>query len=176
MRQRSVAYHLLARDEFVQSEKRVLCGAFLLILAVIGAAILVVLSLPPSGILGPEPEHLMPVALAAGDLERDAPKQSFATSGPEFSYAYAPPIPQEVQTVRGSNAGTGVASSKRVHTHQGIVMAKLASHRKRAHAILAHTGERHRRAAVASRGHVGGLGRNVMQGTIPTAGVSGGWG
>jgi hypothetical protein len=142
MRQRSVACHLLEMDEFVQSEKRALCVAFLLILSVIGAAILEVLSLPPSGILGAEPEHLMSVALAAGDLERDAPEQSFATGGPEFSYADAPPIPQEVQTVRGSNAGTGVASSKRVQ-----------SHRKRAHAVLAHAGERHRRAAVASSGH-----------------------
>jgi hypothetical protein len=139
MRQRSVARHLLGTDEFVQSEKRALCVAFLLILAVIGAAILDVLLLPPSGILGPEPEHLMPVALAAGDLERDAPEQSFANGGPEFSYA--------MQTVRGSNAGTGVASSKRVQ-----------SHRKRSHAVLAHAGERHRRAAIASGGHAGSLG------------------
>ena len=158
MRQQSVACRRLERDEFVQSEKRALCGAFLFILALIGAAILAVLSLPPSGILGLEPdlglveEHPMPVPLAVGDLERDAPEQSFATGGPEFSYAYAPPTQQEVQTVRGSKAGTGVASSKRVHTHQGTVMAKLASHRKRAHAVLAHVGERHRRTAVASVG------------------------
>jgi hypothetical protein len=156
MRQQSVARHLLARDEFVQSEKRALCGAFLLILALIAAAILAVLSLPPIVILRPEPDlglgeqQLTPVTLAAGDVERDAPEQGFATGGPEFSYAYAPPTQQEVQTVRGSKAGTGVASSKRVHTHQGIVMAKLASHRKRAHAVFAHAGARHRRAAVTS--------------------------
>jgi hypothetical protein len=95
MRQQSVACRRLERDEFVQSEKRALCGAFLSILALIGAAILAVLSLPPSGILGLEPdlglveEHPMPVALAVGDLERDAPEQSFATGGPEFSYADA---------------------------------------------------------------------------------------
>jgi len=58
----------------------------------------------------------------------------------QFGRANAPMMPQEVQTVRGSKAGTGVASSKRVHTHQGIVMAKLASHRKRAHAVFAHAG------------------------------------
>ena len=153
MGQQSGACRLLERDEFVQSDKRALYGAFLLILALIAAAILAVLSLPPGGILGPEPDlrlpeqHLMPAALAAGELERDAPEPSFSIGGPEFSYAYAPPIPREVQTVRGSKAGTGVASLKRVHIHhQGIVMAKLANHRKRAHAVLAHVGERHRRA------------------------------
>jgi hypothetical protein len=158
MRQQSVTDRLLERDEFVQSGKRALCRAFLSILALIAAAMLAVLLPPPSGRRGPEldrrflQQQLMPVVLAAGELERDAPEPSFATGGPEFSQAYAPPIPREVRTVRGSKAGTGVASSKRVHIHQGIVMAKLANHRKRAHAVVARSGERHRRAAVAVRG------------------------
>jgi hypothetical protein len=161
MRQQSDTYRLLESDEFVRSGKRALCRAFLLILALIAAAMLAVLLPPPSRRLGPEldllQQQLMPVVLAAGERERDAPEPGFATGGPECSQAYAPPIPQEVQTVRGSKAGTGVASSKRVHIHQGVVMAKLASHRKRAHAVLAHVGERHRRAAMAVGRHVPSL-------------------
>jgi hypothetical protein len=153
MRQQSVTYRLLESDEFVQSGKRSLCRAFLLILALIAAAMLAVLLPPPSGRLGPEldllQQQLMPVVLAAGEPEGDAPEPSFAIRAPGFSFAYAPTIPQEVQTVRGMKAGTGVESSKRVHIQQRSVAAKLASHRKRGHAFLAHVGERHRGAVVA---------------------------
>jgi hypothetical protein len=40
--------------------------------------------------------------------------------------------------------------------------AKLASHRKRAHAVVGHIGERHRRAGVAVVGHAGCVGRIVL--------------
>jgi hypothetical protein len=150
MRQQNLTHRLLESDEFVQHGKRALCRAFLLILALIGAAMLAVLLPPPSGRLGPELDLLqrqpMPVVLAASELGGDVPEPSFAIRGPGFSFAYAP---TEVQTARGSRAGTGVASSKRVHFQQRSLAAKLAGHRKQAHADLAHVGARHRGAMVA---------------------------
>jgi hypothetical protein len=168
MRQQSVAYRLLERNELVQSGKRALCGAFLLSLALIAAAILAVLSLAPSGTLGSEPDlrlferDRVSVALAAAELERDAPEASFAIPGPEFRFANAPTITQVLQIMDGPKAGTGVASPKRAHIQRGSVAAKLASHRKRAHVVLAHAGERHRRAAVAVVGRVGSSGRIAL--------------
>jgi hypothetical protein len=168
MRQRTISSRLLERNELFQSGKRALCGAFLLSLALIAAAILALLSLPPSGTLGPEPDLRFierlptPVALAAGELERDAPEASFAVRGPGLSLAYAPTIPPVVQTMRGPKARTSVALSKRVHVQQRAPAAKLAGHRKRAHAVVAHIGERHRRAAAAAVGHAGSVGRIVL--------------
>jgi hypothetical protein len=147
---------LLETDELVQSDKRALCFAFLLLFALIAAAILAVLSVPSNGALGPEPDPRLieqlrtAVALAAVEPERDAPEAGSAIDGPGFSFAYVPTIPPVVQTEHGSQARTSLASSKRM-------AAQLARHRQRAHAILAHVGERHRRAAVASGGHVLGL-------------------
>src|ERR1700731_382989 len=102
MRHQSVTYRLLERDEFIQRGKRALCRAFLLILALIAAAMLAVLLPPASGRPGPElhllQQQRMPVALGPGQLERDPPEPSFATGGPKVSQASAPPIPQQVQT------------------------------------------------------------------------------
>jgi hypothetical protein len=168
MRQQAISSRLLERNELFQSGKRTLCIAFLSSLALIAAAILALLSLPPSGTLGPEPDLRLierlstPVALAAGDLERDAPEASLAIHGPGLSLAYAPTIPPVVQTMRGPKSGTSVALSKRVHVQQGAPAAKLASHQKRAHAVVAHIGGRHRRAGVAVVGHAGGVGRIVL--------------
>src|SRR5260370_37391200 len=117
MRQQNVACRPLERNELFRRGKWALCGTCLLSLALIVAAILAVLSLPPSGILGPEPDRRlierlrMPIALAAGELERDAPEPSFAIPGPEFSRAYALTIRQEGQPMRGPMAGPAVAST-----------------------------------------------------------------
>jgi hypothetical protein len=168
MRQQTFSSRLLERTELFQSGKQALCGAFLLSLALIAAAILALLSLHPSGSFGPEPDLRLierlptPVALVASELERDAPEASFAIRGTGLSLAYAPTIPPVVQTMRGPKAGTSVALSKRVHVQQGAPAAKLASHRKRAHAVVAHIGERHRRAGVAVVGHAGSVGRIVL--------------
>src|SRR5260370_24171100 len=183
MRQQNVACRPLERNELFRRGKWALCGTCLLSLALIAAAILAVLSLPPSGILGPEPDRRlierlrMPIALAAGELERDAPEPSFAIPGPEFSRADALTIRQEVQPMRGPMAGTAVASSnasmsifstirdgkknrhgrvgssKRVHIQQGSAAAHLPHHGKRSHTVLAHGDKRPRRAAVAGVRH-----------------------
>ena len=157
--QQSVALRLLAMNEFVQSGKRTFCGVFLLVLALGAAATLTVLSLPSGGTLGgPEPNPRLierlrtPAALAAGKLERDATEASLFGK-PGFNLAYAPTTPQVVQTMRGPEAGTDIASLKRVQIQPGAVAAKLASHRMRSHPVLAHVGERHRRTAIATVGH-----------------------
>jgi hypothetical protein len=163
MRQQTL-HPLLERDKLVRNGKRLLWGAFLLSLALI--ADLVVVWLLPSRTLGPEPDlrlieqHRFIAALAAGEQKRDNPEESVAAPGPGFSLAYAPTILQELPSGRASKAGTGVASSKRIHVHQG--MAHLASHRKRAHSVLAHGGGHHRIAAVAILGHAGILGQTAL--------------
>jgi hypothetical protein len=168
MGQQTISSRLLERNELFQSGKRALCGVFILSLAFIAAAILALLSLPPSGKLGPEPDLRFierlptPVAFAAGEPERDAPEASLSSRGPGLNLAYAPTIRPVLQTMRGPKARTSVALSKRVHVQQGAPGAKLASHRKRAHAVVAHIGERHRRAAVAVVGHAGSVGRIVL--------------
>src|SRR5260370_37690825 len=116
MRQQNVACRPLERNELFRRGKWALCGTCLLSLALIVAAILAVLSLPPSCILGPEPDRRlierlrMPVALAPGELERDAPEPSFAMPGPEFSRADAVTIRPDGQPVRAPMAGLPAAS------------------------------------------------------------------
>lgn len=156
--QQCAALRRLEMHELVQNGKRALCGAYLLFLAVSAAAILTVLSLPSGGTLGsPEGDIRLierlrtPVALAAGKPERDATQASLIGE-PGFDLVYAPTTPQVVQTF-GPESGTDIASLKHVQIQPGAVAAKLASHRKRSHPVLAHVGERHRRTAIATVGH-----------------------
>jgi len=159
MRQQSVACRLLERNELLERGKQALCGAFLSILALIVAAILAVLSLPPSRMLSPERDrrplgpHDVLVTRVTDEPERAAPESNFAISGPAFSLAYAPNVPREVETVRDSKAGIEVASSKHVHIKRTFVAASLVRHGKRSHAVLAHAGAHHRRATVAVGKH-----------------------
>jgi hypothetical protein len=144
---------LLERHKLVQNAKRALCAAFLFSLVLMADSASVFL--PPIRTLGPEPyprlieQHRLSTALAAGEQRRDEPEATCAVPGPGFSLAYASTILQDLRTMRTSKARTGGASSKRIHIHQD--MAHLASHRKRAPAVLAHAGGHHRKPAVASR-------------------------
>ena len=155
MRQQSVACRLLERNELLERGKRALCGAFLSILALIVAAILAVLSLPPSRALSPERDlrplepRAVPVTLAADQPERVALEPTFPISGPGSSLAYVPAIPREIETVRDSKAGIEVTSSKHVHIQRTSVAPSLARHGKRSHTVLAHAGAHHRKAAIA---------------------------
>jgi hypothetical protein len=156
MKERSATRPLLERNELVPKE-RALCVAFLLSLALIAAALLTVLSVPPkSDALGPEPDIRVnerfrtQVALAAVEPERNALEAVSAIGGPALSLAYVPTNPSAVQAARRWKAS--LASSKRFHIQQVSVAARLVSHRKRAHAIFAHIGGRHRRAVAAILG------------------------
>jgi hypothetical protein len=52
--------------------------------------------------------------------------------------------------------------AERIDVHQGLVVAELARHGERAHAVLPHVGERHRRTAVAILGHAGTLTQRAL--------------
>src|SRR5260370_36787004 len=72
----------------------------------------------------------------------------------QFGRAYAPMIPQHVQTMRGPKAGTGIVSPKASTFIRTSWWHSSQVTEKRAHAVRPHVAERHRRAAIAVGGHL----------------------